>query len=351
MDEPRQHDAAPLTDQVREFRRMARLAAADPLRLLPIDALARLASLSAPTAELLELAPFERLRHAVTASPAASRRETPRTRVQPFASSGSDVLRTAAAAAIAPAPQPVGRNAAPPRVLREPSSTSASLPLAGEPLRREAAPAASLADRRAALRRRTSDTGSSAAASALVTHAAAATNSRHISAIEAREIGVAPRSRRVLSEQIDDRPRRLAPVPSEPIVVDRDNAASVSNDLLPSAARERASNRALFSDEAQAAPAPIDRSGSSASPAVDLRSERDTPAAPLGSGSSDPGSAPLSHAHASPVAGRWPQAARTPHYDAGAGTRRRVWEPEGDSDLADSLFETLYRDGVDLPWP
>jgi hypothetical protein len=351
MDEPRPHDDASLTDQVRRFRRMARLAAADPLRLLPIDALARLASLSAPAAELIDLAPFERLRHALTAPAAAPRRETPRSRVQPLASAGSDVLRTAAAAAIAPAPQPVGRDGAPPRALREPPSTPASLSLAGEPLRPGAATATSLADRRAALRRRTSDAGSSpAAASPLVTREAAATGSR-ISANAAHEIGPADRGRKVLSEEIDDQSRRLTSVPFDPITVERGSVASGSSERLASAALDRATNHESFSDDVRTAPAPTDRSSASTPPvAVDLPVGHDPSGVPL-PGGPHPGLAALPRALSSPVAGRWPETARTQQADSGLGARRRAWEPEGDSDLADSLFETLYRDGVDLPWP
>ena len=351
MDEPRQHDGASLTDHVRQFRRMARLAAADPLRLLPIDALARLASLSAPAAELIDLAPLERLRHAVTAPPAASRRETPRTRVQSFASAGSHVLKTAAAAAITPAPQPVGRNAAPAGALRQRSSPPASLPLAGEPLLRNTAPATSLADRRAALRRRTSDAASSpAAAVPLVTQEAAVAGQRSISGIEAPEIGLAARGRKVLSEEVDDQPRRLTSVPFDPITLDSGSVAPGSSDRLASAALDRATAQARFGDDAQTAPAAIDRSSVSTSPmAGDLPAERDLAAASLRNGPSETGSAALPRARSSPVARPWPETARTSQ--AGLGARRRALEPEGDSDLVDSLFETLYREGVDLPWP
>jgi hypothetical protein len=40
-----------------------------------------------------------------------------------------------------------------------------------------------------------------------------------------------------------------------------------------------------------------------------------------------------------------------PHADAGTAPRRRDWESPGEPGLADALFEALYRDGVDLPWP
>jgi hypothetical protein len=50
-----------------------------------------------------------------------------------------------------------------------------------------------------------------------------------------------------------------------------------------------------------------------------------------------------------PVPARWPETAQAPRADAVVEARRQ--DPEGDFDLADSLFETLYREGVDLPWP
>jgi hypothetical protein len=352
MDEPRQHDGDLLTHHVRQFRRMARLAAADPLRLLPIDALARLASLSAPAAELIAVAPFDRLRHAVTAPAAAARRETPRTRVQPSASAGSDVLSTAAAA-IAAAPQPAGRIEAPPRAQRDPASTPASLPPPGEALRRVAAPATSLADRRAAVRRRTSGAGSSpAAASPLVTQEEAATGPRSASAITAREIGAAARPRNLFSEEHGERLRGLTPVPFDPIPVDRDSGPSMSNDPLVAAGPDGTATRAAFSGDVRTAPASADRSSISTPPVVrNLRDERDLPAAALRSDATDQESATLPRAISSPAAGRWPETARRSQPDPGPGARRRGWEPEGDADPADALFEALYRDGVDLPWP
>ena len=74
MNEPLKPDTnASLTPLVRQFTRLARLAAADPLRLLPLARLTQLAALGAPIAALLDVAPFERLREAL-AGPAAARR-------------------------------------------------------------------------------------------------------------------------------------------------------------------------------------------------------------------------------------------------------------------------------------
>lgn len=354
MDEPRQHDrGASLTDSVRQFRRVARLAAADPLRLLPLDALTRLASLSAPVTDLIDLAPFERLRHAVAAPPAAPRRESPRTRLQPILPTGHDVpARTMAAAAIAPAAQEVGRGAAAPAARRESSSSLAPARLAGEPLRPDTASASTLAERRAALRRRTIEAGSSAGpASHFVAEGAATTGSPSTPRSDAREIAGVARSRHVLDDETEDRARRTAPVPFDSVRFDRDSAGSAPNDSFASAATDRVTHHASLGDDARTASAPTDRSSDPVPlAAVGLPIGRDLPAAALRSGTDDPGSAAVSHAHSSPVTGRWPQAART-QADAGAAPRRRGWEPSSDPELADALFETLYRDGVDLPWP
>jgi hypothetical protein len=177
---------------------------------------------------------------------------------------------------------------------------------------------------------------------------AAVAGQRSVSGIEALEIGLAARDRTVLSEEVDDQPRRLTSVPFDSITLDSGSVAH--SDRLALAALDRATAQARFSDDAHTAPAPIDRSSVSTSPmAVDLPAERDLAAASLRHGPSETGSAALPRARSSPVAGGWPETARTSQ--AGLGVRRRALEPEGDSDLVESLFETLYREGVDLPWP
>ena len=350
MDEPRQEDGASLTDQVRLFRRMARLAVVDPLRLLPIDALTRLASLSGPAAELIELAPFERLRAAIGAPAAAAGRQTPRKGPRPFASAGNDILRTAAATASTPAARVSGRNAAPGAAQPEPASAPSSLQLAGEALRRAAAPA-SLAERRAELRRRSVDAGSPAAASAPVRQEMAATGSRGVSANEGRAIDPADRSRTVRSEEIASQRRRVRSESLDPKPIDRDDVASVSSNPQ-SAAAGPATNQAPATGDVRATSARTDRLSDAASAtAVDPPSEREMPAVLPGHHADDSGSAGIPPAHSWSVSGPWPQAARRPQADTADGLRRRAWEPDRDSELADSLFETLYRDGVDLPWP
>src|SRR5215218_762941 len=177
MDEPRQHDrGASLTRPVRQFRRVARLAAADPLRLMPFDALLQLVTRGAPVADLIDLAPFERLRRAIPAPAPAPRRDLPRMRLQP--SAGHDVPVKPKAAVSALSPQVAARNAAPQRAWQEAPSSPAHVRLAGG-TDRDAASPTTLAERRAALRRRTIDGGSSAgSAQPLTPQPVATTGSR-----------------------------------------------------------------------------------------------------------------------------------------------------------------------------
>jgi hypothetical protein len=171
----------------------------------------------------------------------------------------------------------------------------------------------------------------------------AATDSRSISTIEARDVDHPARAGKALSEAIADQRRRLTAVPFDPSPIGRDNVPSMSNDP-PSVAPDRAAKHVLS--------ALTDRASVSTSPAAaDLPIERDLPVALARGGANDPGSAGLSPADSSSMAGPWSQAARMPLADTAAGARQRAWKPESDSELADSLFETLYRDGVDLPWP
>src|SRR5262245_13978151 len=81
MDESRDNAESALTPFVRQFRRLARMAAADPLRLMPPDPLVRIASLSAPFAELMAFAPVERLRSALQTPAPQSRTAATRARV------------------------------------------------------------------------------------------------------------------------------------------------------------------------------------------------------------------------------------------------------------------------------
>jgi hypothetical protein len=83
MNDSSEHNDGGLTRSVRQFRRIARLAGVDPLRLLPPDPLIRLALLGAPMAALIDVAPFERLREALAAADPARSNASP-ARTQPL---------------------------------------------------------------------------------------------------------------------------------------------------------------------------------------------------------------------------------------------------------------------------
>ena len=293
MDEPRQHDAgASLTDSVRQFRRVARLADADPLRLMPLDALAQLASLSAPVADLIDLAPFERLRHGVAAPPAAPRRDPPRMRLQPFAGAGHDVRTKPAAAAEctrAPGRQSkrctarrtagavlvAGRCAIRGRAAHDAMPhprrhlRSAAPRCAGEPStrdRRRGRPHRSWHRRRQRRAR------------------AARPSTRRARSPSAPATARASTRRSVI------RPVEQRPMPVDPVLFDRDNVTSPSNDPFASAALDRATHDALFADDPPTASAPSDRSSAPAPlAAVGIPAGRDMPAAAVRRDPNDPG--------------------------------------------------------------
>src|SRR3954449_8442291 len=66
-----EQDDGTLRRSVRRFRRVARRAGIDPLRRLASDPLARLEALAAPTAALIDVAAFERLREVLAPNAAA----------------------------------------------------------------------------------------------------------------------------------------------------------------------------------------------------------------------------------------------------------------------------------------
>jgi hypothetical protein len=174
--------------------------------------------------------------------------------------------------------------------------------------------------------------------------------SRHTSSNEAREIGVP--ARRQSDEAISDAARELTRVPVEPVLFDRDNVASAWSEPLPPSVLDRATHHASFADQLQTASSPADRPGAPGTHVpVDVPAVSDPPAAAVRHGANDLGRSPAAEASSSGVAGFAPLGTRMPQPDAGAATQRRGWEPPAESELADALFETLYRDGVDLPWP
>jgi hypothetical protein len=352
MHDPRKQDeVASLTQSVRQFRRAARLAAADPLRLLALDPLTRLASLSAPIAALIDIAPFERLRQTVAAPEAASRR-TARGRLQHFIGGDAAVRTRPAPVASASSHEAATGHAAPAAARQVTSPPASHVPSGPERLRREAGSVTTLAERRAALRRGNVESRSpSRPTSGGVAQAEARTGSGHTPFAEAREIQT--HGHRQRTDEEADLLRQLAAVPFEPAAIDREDASAPIDvpfglDDLHGAARQPWSI-----DERQAASR---RNDDTFAPAA---------AAPFGVPPADeasPSAARRGRADLSPSAaaedpsphfpGLSPTVAQTtPPADADATRRRRASDPKSEVDLADALFETLYRDGVDRSWP
>lgn len=171
--------------------------------------------------------------------------------------------------------------------------------------------------------------------------------SRHTSSNEPREIGVP--THRQSDEEFSDTARELTRVPVEPVLFDRDSVASAWSEPLPPSVLDRATPHASFADQLQTASSPADRPGAPGTHVpVDMPAVSDPPAR---HGANDLGRSPAAEAPSSRVAGFAPLDTRMSQPDAGAATQRRGWEPPAESELADAVFETLYRDGVDLPWP
>jgi len=327
MNDPSTQGArASLTQSVRRFRRVARLAAADPLRLLPPDPLARLVLLSAPITALIDAAPLERLREAVGAPPSAPRGNAARTRLQQFAGDDAAIRTTPAAVETAPLSHQVaarsGNPAAAARQVRS-SPSAGHLQPASEPPGRGLAPTATLAERRAALRRGNTgtDSRSRSAASALA-HA------------ESRAL--------------------VSPTPSnEPFLVDRGDAPATPNAPLAACDMRRADHEPLLTDEREAAPQHNDDALAPAELAPAAMPLVDGTAQSTGhSARGDLESAATSEGRSPYLPGLSPEVARTmPQADQNTGGRRRVPQRTTESELADALFETLYRDGVDVSWP
>jgi len=354
MTDSRLHDAgASVTDSVRQFRRLARLASADPLRLLPLDPLARLASLSAPVTAFIDIAPFERLRLTVAAPEAASRR-TARGRLQHFIGGDTAVRPKPAPVTSASSREAATGNAAPAAARQVTSPPPAShVPSGPELLRHEAGSVTTLAERRAALRRRGNvDSGSPSPPTASgVTHARAGTGSGHTQFADARDIHA--QGHRQRTEEEADLLRQLAAVPFEPTAIDReDMSGPVDAPIVPDDVH-RAVRQPLPIDERQAASRRNDDTFAPAAvapfgvPAADETSRSAARGGPADLSPSAAAEGPSPH-----LPGLAPHVARTtPPADANAAPQRLASDAKSEVDLADALFETLYRDGVDLSWP
>ena len=341
MTEPRRHAAAtPLTDCVRRFRRVARLAAADPLRLLPPDALADLVSLSAPIVALIDLAPFERLRALAAAPPAAPRRDGPRMRLQPVSGTRKDPRTTPAAVSSAPAPAADPGNAA---VVSRQRSTE-------EPPRREA-PLATLAERRAALRR--GNIGGGADQPPLTAHFAPqadpTTGARGTPGNHAREVEI--RARQHIRQQTANLPAQVTPVALGPVLVDRDETDSTPDEPF-APAPDRALREPPFTDDRRAASPSIAWLGAAPSfPALDATGSSEVPGPAVRNHRNDPGLSALAAEPSVHLAALSVPGVRPSGNEVRPAAWPRVGEAIDEPELADALFETLYRDGVDLTWP
>lgn len=339
MDEPRQNDAgASLTDSVRQFRRVARLAAADPLRLLPPDdVLTQLASLSASVAELIDLAPFERLRDAAAPPASAARREAPpRMRPQPFPATGNDARTKRAPAEAALAPEPAAKGVGP---AAAPHTASAGhLQSIEERPKRENASTSTLAERRAELRRRTMDAGSpSRSAAPDMAGPEATAGSRNTSPNEPREIAIPARRRG--NDDIRDPARQSTRAPLAPVMFGLDDMASVPNEPPAPSPVDRSTRPTMFTEQ------------SAASSPIDLPSAPKTLTTTTRAGANDIGRSPSVQASSSSGPALVPLDPRMPTPDAGLVQRPHKWELPSEPELADALFEALYRDGVDQTWP
>jgi len=352
MNEHRERDDVALTRFVLRFRRFARLAAADPLRLLPPDPLAPLASLGAPVTALLAVAPFERLQHALASAAPDARGNVSRARVQPLASSGSRTRPHATpaladhisrAVAARDAGSPTARRDAPPSQMTDARSR--------EGWAHRAAPStAALAQRRAALRRNLLPAGTrSQSSSPVAVQAPTATRNpsgpptlrpgvgaaRGGARVTNRPgAGAARAGERVTGEMLTPAARLLPPLPAESRVVERDDrpvpvdaptSAPPGTHRLEPSHRPRSAGADGFVHPVQSAAAAGNREVTSS---LDARA-----------GSPDALGLPPPTARAESPAR--PEAARRP----------RPGDHHAGLECTDDVFEALYRDGVDLSWP
>jgi hypothetical protein len=350
MNEHPEHDANPsLAHVVGQFRRVARLAAADPLRLLPLDPLTWLQSLSAPMAALIDVAPLERLRQAMAGAAAQSRPAVPRSRVQPFVRNEGGMRPRAAAVSAALPRETEQHEAATSARHQAPAPHSRDMSIGGEWPRHEAPAPLTLAERRAALRR--SIAGGDGPAGSLPPAAAearAATGARRTPSneeLDARGRVAAARS-----------PMGEAAPPATANDVESSLIGREEQDVLPEEqlldVSRRSSDNPLLLDEPQHTPtqrnavnAVTQRAEHDSAtmadmpPAVESRQSRFAPAVDHPATASRIAGATLpGHRAATPA-------------DTGAARRQPDHQSTTQNDLADALFETLYRSGVDLSWP
>ena len=344
MVEQRENDDG-VTPLVRAFRRIARLAAADPLRLLAADPMVLMNALGAPVEALIGIAPFERLRSAVATPAADTRRDSTPARVQPLP---LPLARTSAATrpgAIQALGQTVSRAIAPARdaglrLARSDTNARRSSD-AAESLERRSSRPATLAQRRATLRRTLNANAalqvSPAASAAFASSASSAQGTpppaaNAVAGMIATGVGSALRAALL----------GFAPRASS----GTDLAASVGPGAQAAGTSAAAGAVTVVAQGVvDAAVAAVSASGMAPELATAQTRQATT--------SSASGAATSRN---SPVPG---QATSTPSLDSRAGTQgfaaasQSQGHPPAVSgfDFADDLFEALYRSGVDLSWP
>jgi hypothetical protein len=336
-------DRGALTPIVGRFRRLARLAATDPLRVLPVDPVTRLAWLGAPVEALIAVAPFERLRQAVASATPDVRQARARGRARPPAGearggrpsaspppAGSLSRAVKAREAVRPTHDPVE---APPRIDAARAHEE----------RRQRAPssgAATLAERRAAARRASAPVGTPSERAPSAAPASAAGGRPGHSSRSLPGAGPAGPGESVAGTMPAPSPRAwpalLAELRAEPHDDDGWSGADGSGTAA-----------ALAGDG-------VDRADRRASARTDVENGAVDHRPPTATAPVRRGLAPSLDRRTGPptAAGRPSSTGRTESLAESAGAGRRGAGGHcGRFELADDLFEALYRDGVDLSWP
>jgi hypothetical protein len=360
MAENREPDVA-LTRFVGQFRRCARLAAADPLRLLPPDPTVRARSLAAAVAALIEVAPFEPLRRTIASAAPDGRADVVRARVQPFAQgarrarpqAAPDVSgRAAHASAARAAGTPASRHSAPlPQV--------AGARATHEHARSDTSSPSTLAERRRALRRDArlgSTTAPSPLAAALAAVAATTTpdvvprrpagSSTSRAAVRVADATPAPHQLRAEASR-----RRLLP-PSAALAAVRASASEAapaedaSRHISEDAAGLVGAGAATAGAPGVAAigmatRAPFDEDAALHEQRNTVAASRVWPPPAVADGASPDGA----------LAPSLPPRRGESLADVDPIRRSRSADRDARLGFADDLFEVLYREGVDLSWP
>lgn len=344
-----EHDDGALTRSVWQFRRLARLAGADPLRLLSPDPLASLESLGASVAALIDIEPFERLRDALAATEPAAASDARRARRQPpVPSAGKARPRASPALPDRASGTPPARDAG----TFSAGQDRAALPASERPLREERgrselSPPPTLAQRRGELRRSLLHQG----APSQLPFAAPAEeppldgNARDPST--PRSGAGAPRARERVTDATVTVARLLPPLRVQPHIEPRGERA-IDGNGLSSAPAETQDLEASRRPDDGASVALVPAAAAADGAAIEASTANDAQAA--ATGTTDVFARPPAARAPSPADdGPRPRRAASPL--AAAMQRPQSWNPSAGLELTDDLFEVLYRNGVDLSWP